>query len=351
MVRPGGRRKARPREEDLSVDALLGAEACALPTIPLIDAREGGSIAIIDAVPALAAALVAAGRRRYGRLGLGLGDGLSRRWLGRNDNPYAAEIEMVAARVGAAGSVLLNMSYEWGCTTGVGADPAGVGSRLLRTLDWPLAGLGNAVVVARRRGEAGEYYDVTWPGFVGVATAMAPGRFSAALNQPPMRRYTASCAIDWVINRARVWRSAGMPPPHLLRRVFDTCATYAEAREMLATTALCIPAFFTLSGAEASEGCVLERSEDGVVVHEGPTSVANHWMALKETGWDRGTDSVRRRALMEARRDRAPDDLSWVVEPILNATTRLALMANAGRGTLRVRGFEADGPVTAVFEL
>lgn len=333
------------------MDVPLTTEADARRAIPLIDARNGGTLGIIEAAPDRAAQLVAAGRRRYGPLVLRFGDRLSRRWLLRNGNSYVAEIERVAKRLDAVGPILLNMSYEWSCTTGVGADPTGTGSRLLRTLDWPLDGLGGALVVARRAGAAGDYYDVTWPGFVGICTAMAPGRFSAALNQPPMRRLTSSWYLDWMLNRARVWRSQGLPPPHLLRRVFDTCRTCGEAKEMLATTPLCIPAFFTLSGATADEGCVIERTEDAAAVHQGPTSVANHWRALKETGWDRGDDSTSRCALMERRHNTAPDDFSWVTPPILNPTTRVAVMANAQRGALRVQGFEADGPATAVFEV
>ena len=77
---------------------------------------------------------------------------------------------------------------------------------MLRTLDWPLRGLGRNVVVATIEGAAGIYKNVTWPGFVGVATAMAPGRFSGAINQPPMRKWSPSCWLDWGINRCRLWR-------------------------------------------------------------------------------------------------------------------------------------------------
>ena len=124
---------------------------------------------------------------------LSLGDRAAWRWLERTGNPYRQEIDGVRRRLGRPGAVMLNMSYEWSCSAGVGADPAGVGNRLLRTLDWPLPGLGRALVVARQQGAAGGYYNVTWPGYVGVLTAMAPGRFSAAINQPPLRRFTARC--------------------------------------------------------------------------------------------------------------------------------------------------------------
>ena len=42
---------------------------------------------------------------------------------------------------------------------------------------------------------------------------------------------------------------------------------------------------------------------------------------------------------------------SWLVPPIVNACTRLAVAANAAAGGLEVQGWEADGPATAVLRL
>ena len=64
------------------------------------------------------------------------------------------------------------------------------GPVLRRTLDWPFPGLGRLVEVARQRGAAGDFLSVTWPGFAGLLTAVAPGRFAASINQAPMRRRT-----------------------------------------------------------------------------------------------------------------------------------------------------------------
>ena len=50
---------------------------------------------------------------------------------------------------------------------------------LARTLDWPFPGLGRFVEIARMRGAAGEFFNVTWPGYVGVLSGLAPGRFGA----------------------------------------------------------------------------------------------------------------------------------------------------------------------------
>lgn len=322
-----------------------------LPDIPLIDLGSEGPQALCRAEPKLLVAIMHRGRDHYGPAAVSLGDRLSRRWLAKAANPYLAEIDAVSEAVGEPGAHLLNLSYEWACTSGIGPDPDGPGSRLLRTLDWPLHGLGENLVVARHQSEAGEYYNVTWPGFAGVLTAMAPGRFSAAINQPPLRRFTPSCWFDWLIGRLGVWRQRELPPVHLLRRVFDTCRTYEDARRMLTETPIAMPAFISLSGAEASEGCVIERGRTSAAVRDAPCSVANHWIAGSGDGHPRGWDSPGRWQMMEDIRQTAAADLSWVAPPILNPTTRLAVAANASTGMLVVQGWEADGPATNLFRL
>ncbi len=334
-----------------SVAQSIQPSAEALPAIPLVELGGGGMAALVDAERARADALLDIGRRDYGAALFTLGEALSRRWLDKTDNPYLAELDDIAARIGRRGIYLLNLSYEWLCTTGVGPDPAGEGSRLLRTLDWALDGLGRHVVVACQDSAVGPYYNVTWPGFVGVATAMAPGRFSAALNQAPMRRAGLSLPLDWLGNRIAVWRSHDLPPAHLLRKAFETCATYDGARAMLRETPICLPTIFSLSGAASDEGCVIERTENRAVVHETPACAANHWQAPGSAGMARGVESAGRVAQMESLRRRVEDDFSWLAPPIFNACTRLAVIANAARGRLLVQGFETEGPATAIFRL
>ncbi len=322
-----------------------------LTDIPLIELGAAGPTALASVEPGRYADILHNGLAHYGPLALGLGDKLSRHWLERTDNPYREEIAAIAEAADRPGTYLLNLSYEWTCTTGAGPDSSGTGCRMLRTLDWPLSGLGRDVVVARQHTLAGETLNITWPGFVGVATAMAPGRFAAALNQPPMRRWTRSCWFDWLINRGRLASQRALPPPHLLRRVFDHCHDYAEARAMLTETPIAVPAFFTLTGLEPGQACVIERQEDQAAVHDGPGAITNHWLAFATPGRSRGIDSQGRLSMMRDVRDRAAGNFDWVKPPILNETTRLAVEANAATGTLRVLGLEADGVATRVFSL
>ena len=331
------------------MDQMVTPPEAELPEIPHYDVGASGPLGLAATNPLRFQAIMAAGTAHYGRTALAVGDALSRRWLAGADNPFSDEIAKIAGTAGGPGAYLLNLSYEWTCTTSAAADPGGTGNRLLRTLDWPLDGLGRHVVVARMNGAAGTYENITWPGFTGVATAMAPGRFAAAINQPPMRKWTSSCWLDWGINRWRLWRRRALPPVHVLRQVFETCRTYAEAKQILTETPLAMPAFFTLSGIEPTEGCVIEREEDTAHVRDAPAGVANHWVAGTQPGRHRGADSPGRLKLMEALLATAGEDFSWVQPPILNATTRLAVDANAKLGRLTVQGWETDGPATRIY--
>ncbi len=131
------------------MDAAAGPYPPETRAIPLIDAGKGGPLALVEAAPERLRDVLAMGRRHDGRGALRLGDWAGRRGLAKSDNPSCGEIAAVAARAGRPGAFLLNLSYEWTCTTGVGPDPSGNGARMLRTLDWPLDGLGGKLVVAR----------------------------------------------------------------------------------------------------------------------------------------------------------------------------------------------------------
>lgn len=322
-----------------------------LALIPLLDVGTGGAAATLRGADEQLTDIMASARHRFGPLALRAGDRLSRRWLLKTGNPYTGEIEAVAARIGVAGSYLLNLSYEWACTTGVGPDSSGVGGRLLRTLDWGLDGLGRNLVVAHQEGPAGAYFNVTWPGFAGVTTAMAPDRFSVALNQPPMRRRHGAFPLDWLRNRWGVWRHNGLPPVHALRHVCDHCADVAEARTYLESVPLCMPGFFSVGGLNGDDGFIVERTENSGATHAAPACIANHWRLLDQGGRSRGYMSEDRLVQMEANRDAAPDDFSWVTPPILNETTCVAVVANAATGKLLVTGWEAACPATEVFSL
>ena len=320
--------------------------------VPVFDIGPGGGPGLLAATPDRAHRLLDLAERRYrGRWPLRLADRQSRRWLARTGNPYLAEIDAVAGMIARPGAHMLNLSFEWACTAAVGPDPDEPGARLLRTLDWKLDGLGENLVVARHEGPAGAWLNVTWPGFVGALTVLAPGRFAAAINQPPMRMARLGpvgmpVVLDWLVVRATVLRSSALPPAHLLRHVCETAADFATARRMLTETPVCIPVFYTLCGIEPLQGCLIERLETEAFAFEAPVCAANHWLAPGQTGRQRTATSPARQELL-SRRMLEARGLDWLDPPVLNPTTRVAVVANPRTGHLLVQGIEAQGPVTA----
>jgi hypothetical protein len=377
MLPTVARRLRRPYikdQMDTSIALLKATAARAEPDeaglaeIPVHDLGPAGAPALLAVEPVRARALLAAGRGRVPYRLARLGDRISGHWLARSGTPYLAEIEAMAATLGRPGVLFLNASYEWACTSGVGPSPDGPGNRLLRALDWPLPGLGLHLVAARHQGPAGTWINLTWPGFAGAIQGLAQGRFAAAINQAPMRRHVPVRALDWAIGRSRVWRRPALPPAHLLRLAFETCPGYAGARKLLSEAPIALPAIFTLCGPNPGETCVIERTETAARVREGRTAAANHWSGPIGTpaagggmpaaaGDDRprGENSHGREAQMRGYLGQTPEPgagaFAWLKPPILNPTTRLAMVAEPASGALTVRGYEASGPVTRTLSL
>lgn len=334
--------------------------------IPFVDLRGKTPVDLLRAYPDRARDLVRASRRSWGIWSeiasipaLPVADRLSLAWLRRHNNPYLHDIETCGELISVPGGVALNLCFEWGCTSG--AWQSGETVTLLRILDWPFPDLGKYAVVALFQGRAGSFYSVTWPGMVGVFNVMAPGRFAAAINQAPMRRYGRGYAGDWLTNRLRMRRSGGLPPAHLLRQVSERAKDYPEAKEMLLKMPLAIPAIFTLAGTKPGEGCVIERLEDMAEVMElgfRPQVVtANHFNGHLDKvgyGWrPREIDSAGRYHYASGipAHELSQEHFKWLKAPVINADTRLAILADAALPRLMVQGYEGVIPATAVFNL
>ena len=202
-----------------------------MQTIPLIDIRINGPKQLVDQYPERAKELIDASRKTLGlfselvsRAVLPSGDRISRDWLVKTKNPYLDEIEYYANHLDVLGIYALNICFEWGCTSAVYAKEEG--PTLTRVLDWMFPKLGENIIVAHQNGSAGDFYNVTWPGVSGMFHGMAPGRFSASLNQAPMQRHRLTYIGDWIKNRKKVFKQTSLPPAHLLRKVFETAQSY-----------------------------------------------------------------------------------------------------------------------------
>jgi hypothetical protein len=347
-----------------------------LPSIPIVDIRDGGPPHHARQNPDKARALRDACLGFFPRAVLPLVpalDWMSRSALTRARSPYLDEVAQIAAALDLSGVWLLNASYQWGCTACVCTQEGA--PWLIRTLDWPFNGLGRHTEIAQMDGEHGDFFSVTWTGYVGVLTAMAPGRFAAALNQAPMWRRTRHPWLrpfDYAANGLRTWSGRGrVPPDQLLRLAFETCGDYANARKVLETTPVARPVIYTLVGRAADERCVIERTETAFVTREDETSAANDWLPTRP-GWEgrigtrrflvnsfaeaAGYSRARRESLASWQGSLRDVCFDWVREPVLNPYTRLAVAMSPACGVLRAVGYdrvaqELPEPVTQVCEL
>jgi hypothetical protein len=352
------------------------AMTAAAPAIAVTDIRHGGPAdharQRIEQARALRAACLGFFPAPL-HAALPLFDRAARRALQRSGSPYVAEVARIAEILDCSGVWLLNASYQWACTA-LAREEADV-PWLIRTLDWPFRGLGRHVEVAHMRGEAGEFFSITWPGYVGALTAMAPARFAACLNQAPLRRrfrhrWLRPC--DFAVNAVASWADGGrLPPDQLLRLVFERCRDYGATRRMLESTPVARPAIFTLVGCAAGERCVIERTETDFVTREHNTSAANDWVPQRprwegrigvrrflSSSYEEATNysCARRETLAGWAGPMADRSFGWLCQPVLNPYTRLAAALCPASGTLRVIGYDDVGaelpaPVTQPCEI
>jgi len=348
-----------------------------LASIPVVDVREGGTLQHARQGRARAQGLrdaCIAWFPRFSRPLVPMLDWIARRWLTRSKSPYLEEVRAIATLLGFPGIWFLNGSYQWSCTALAREEDGS--PWLARTLDWPFPGLGRFVEIAWMRGPAGEFYNLTWPGYVGALTAMAPGRFAAAINQAPMRRRTMDRRLrlyDLAANAIGTLRRArDIPPDQLLRQVFEVARDYDEAKRMLEAIPIARPVIYTLVGCSPGEHCVIERTETGANTRTNEHGAANDWLnsgppwegrinaskVLTSTFEEAAEYSRARRVSLESWRGSfARDSFAWVTPPVLNPYTRLAVELCPACGVLRVLGYEhaADRefaePVTLPCEL
>ncbi len=322
--------------------------------IPSIDLRGKTPIDLLRAYPDKAQALIRAARRTFGvfsqaasAIALPLADRRSHAWLKRSCNPYLYEIESFAEILGVPGIFTLNVCYEWGCTSGAYHTDTGVS--LLRVLDWPFPALGQQAMVVRQQGRAGDYYNVTWPGVSGVLTAMAPGRFSAALNQAPMRRHKMGICRG-LAEKPRIWsiRKTACRP-----RI--CCARYSSRRLIMKRPAKCsvetplaMPAIFILAGvreagarAASSSGWKMlpKYASWARQQRHGQQPFRQPVFPVLGDGWrPRGLDSAGRyrQSCGIHGHELEQTNFDWLRGPIINSLTRLAFLC-------RCRDRQADG--------
>lgn len=323
----------------------------ALPEIPVVEVGPDFPWETLIRQEERVHALFDVATRRIPERALRSLDAISRSWIARREADHLSEIDRIAVRLGRPGAYFLSVNYEWGCTVRVCAAPDGKSARLIRVLDWRTPGLGANIIAAKVAAAAGPFVTMTWPGYTGVLQAVAKGRFSAALNQAPMRRPTGVYPFDWAANRARVWRMPHPTPAHVLREVFEVAADFAEAKRMLIERPIASPGIFALAGVGPRDIAIIERTETEARVHVGDQVAANHFQAAGWHGGARGPDSAGRSCQMATIAADLSPDFSWLAPPILNDRTRLAMQTDAATGELVAQGYECEAPATLPLQL
>jgi acid ceramidase len=186
------------------------------------------------------------------------------------------EMEAIADRIAlpVADVVLCNLYYDaikvvLGCTA-FGVEQAD-GVLHARNLDWTTQSgiLGRFTLVTRFVGApAGEFVTIGWPGFVGVLSGMAPGRFAVSLN--------SVLSFDSP--------EPATPVVLLLRSVLEQARSFDEAFETLKTTPIPSDCLLLLTGTRPGQLAVIERTPTRHAVRRasgGVLCVTNNYLVLE----------------------------------------------------------------------
>ncbi len=156
----------------------------------------------------------------------------------------AAIIDRPIAQVYAANLYYDAMRTLIGCTA-FAIDTAD-GPLHARNLDWwtESNALNKYTCIVDAETAVGPYQAVSWPGFMGVFSGVAKGRFALTLN-----------AV--VSNEPQ---ALAEPVTLLLRRVFDTAPDYQAALTLLAQSPIAADCLLLLTGTDPGEMVVIERT-------------------------------------------------------------------------------------------
>jgi acid ceramidase len=132
---------------------------------------------------------------------------------------------------------------------------------------------------------------ITWPGFTGALSGVAPGRFAISLNAVLSDELPAFAP----------------PITYVLRSVFEDARSFDEAVERLTTTDIASDCLLLVTGTRPGEMVVIERTPTRAAHRnpvEGRLLVANEYLSLSTSSSAAGPDQELQRTSC-ARFDRA----------------------------------------------
>lgn len=260
---------------------------------------------------------------------------------------YRPELRALAREAGSTPTrvLLANLAYDLSAgATGCSTFAVDVGRGVLhaRNLDWnfPRRLLEQNTVVTKVRGAPqGDYALVTWPGFFGGLTAVAPGRFSVTVN---FVLHEQDSAVGGFLARAA---GGFWPVPWLVRKALDEAKDHEAAVKLLSTAPVLAPVLFTVAGTQAGQSVVVERTPTSAVPRAGACVwVTNHYASetLAASSVDVGADSEPRFESLRRKLDAPPGDGAQAFEllshpSLLMGDTVQQVAMSAREGTLSVR--------------
>jgi len=178
--------------------------------------------------------------------------------------PLGQEITGVAQVLGVPVGeiVMMNLFYEIValCTSIVAETPDGTIYHA-RNLDFGIGlsftdGLRNLTIeVEFQKGGKTLFTGVTYAGYVGMLTGMAPQRFSVSVNE----------RLSWDIigNLMEILTNSNASVvSFLVRHVLETASNYTEALQILSTHPLIADCYIILAGTKSGEGAVITRERE-----------------------------------------------------------------------------------------
>jgi hypothetical protein len=260
---------------------------------------------------------------------------------------YVRELESIAKHVDISFSKLLlsNLSYDlaqyskfhYACSSfSYNLKGAPV---LARNLDWAWPEtLGHHTIIVRFRKRQHEYYAVTFPGFVGVLSAMSPGKWAITVNMAPQ-----------VISPKVV----KLPALMLTRRACDSSRSYNSLVKNILRMDTQTSFFVHIIGTRKTEHCVIEKEPGYNNIRKGelPLLQTNHFTEDEDRNPSAGfegdiiyKDSYPRFRSLKRRLRKIPKSLKNTLKyisakPVNNKRTMqsMVLYPKTGRLHLKIR--------------
>jgi predicted choloylglycine hydrolase len=140
-----------------------------------------------------------------------------------------------------------------------------------RNLDWwtedQMLARSTCIVHSHSGASVGAYRLVTWPGFIGALSGLAPERFATTLNA--------------VISNERP--TLAPPVVLLIRRAFETCRDFCDAVDLLERSPIAADCLLLVTGTKPGEMVVIERTSTRAAIRR-PTNgfivVTNDYRSL-----------------------------------------------------------------------